>query len=137
MKQSGIIALFLIIFLLILAILGTFYWYKSYYLKPQTISQKPTVPAPTLNPNSHMFSIDFASCQPMTNQIDVALGSTTYQIVGKSGSNCLMNYGGEVENPRWDGKLPNHCKIPLSLGSKSFYAGNMGVDFTSISKYCS
>jgi uncharacterized protein YxeA len=35
MKERGIIALFLIIALLIVAILGAFYLYKFHYLEPQ------------------------------------------------------------------------------------------------------
>ena len=38
-------------------------------------------------------SLNFAQCKPVTGGFSGALGSTTYQIVGKSRHGCVMLYG--------------------------------------------
>jgi len=106
---------------------------------PSNLSPKSTAsPIPTLNEeqNSGEITIDFEHCAPETRGVAVAFGSTTYKIVGKVEGDCLMEYGGEVENPLWDGFLDKHCKVPVSLGKQRFSRNNEGVNFYSLEPYC-
>src|SRR5258705_12811806 len=61
-------------------------------------------------------AIDFKQCKPHRERVYVDFGSTTYEIVGPRAGVCVMRYGGEIENPKWDGSLPITCKIPRKLG---------------------
>lgn len=80
--------------------------------------------------------IDFESCYVGGERISVPFGSTTIKIIGKTGENCTIVYGGEVENPDWDGRLPNTCNIPTDLGKLDFEKTSYGVDLMPISNYC-
>jgi len=82
-------------------------------------------------------SIDFEKCEPDTTKIYVAFGSTTIEVERKREDYCILNYGGEIENPEWDGKLTTSCKVPLELKNQVFKKSNYGVDFSSIQQYCS
>ena len=91
----------------------------------------------TLRDNQDQVLIDFSKCKPDVRRFDVNFGSTTVEITGKENNICSLNYGGEVENPDWDGKLTSSCKIPASLGERHFRKGRYGVDLSAIRKYCS
>lgn len=80
--------------------------------------------------------IDFAACEPKEERVYVPFGSTTYQIVGPTDEGCLMRYGGEVENPSWDGFLDKTCVIPTTLGRQAFPKTSTSVDFSSLDPYC-
>jgi len=81
--------------------------------------------------------IDFEGCTPSGRiNVPVDLGSTTYEVIGKSQNGCEMKYGGEVENPRWDGFLDKSCVIPFSFGKRRFGQTQIGVDFSSLEPYC-
>jgi len=80
--------------------------------------------------------IDFAACEPKQERVYVPFGSTTYQIVGPSQHGCVMLYGGEVENPSWDGFLDKTCVVPTSLGRHAFAKIKTGVDFSAIEREC-
>ncbi len=43
-----------------------------------------------------------------------------------------MDWGGEVENPNWDGKLVNRCLVPLNLGKIDFEVSNYGINYSPI-----
>lgn len=96
----------------------------------------PTPPAPNADSYDDVV-IDFEACLPERRRIDVTYGSTTFEIVGKTEGGCLMRYGGEVENPNWDGSLNRTCMIPFRLGRQRFKKSAVGVDFSSIELYCS
>lgn len=94
---------------------------------------------PNINNNldeEKTIEINFNECQSDKKVIYVAFGSTTYEIVEKKGKNCLINYGGEIENPNWDGFLDTTCSVPAKLGIKKFNVTQTGVDFLPIKKYC-
>lgn len=98
-----------------------------------------TNPSPTpVDTNSSMdVVIDFESCAPRERStVYVDFGSTTYEIIGKSESGCVMKYGGEVENPRWDGFLDKTCTVPFKLGTQRFRRTQVGVDFSTLEEYC-
>jgi hypothetical protein len=83
-----------------------------------------------------IIEINFDECKSDKKVIYVAFGSATYEIVEKKGKNCLINYGGEIENPNWDGFLSTTCSVPTKLGIKKFNITQTGVDFSAIKKYC-
>ena len=86
--------------------------------------------------NGGLVRIDFGKCIPDKKRVDTSFGSTTYQILGDASNGCLMKYGGEAENPDWNGFLSKTCHIPFSLGNMSFKRNDTGVDFTQIEKFC-
>lgn len=90
----------------------------------------------TLQSSEDQVSIDFSKCTPDVRRFYVAFGSTTVEITGEDSNYCLLNYGGEVENPEWNGKLTTSCKVPMSLGLQKFKEGQNGVDLSAIQKYC-
>lgn len=85
---------------------------------------------------SETLTVDFSVCQVGRKSVDVAFGSTTYEIIGKKSNTCEINYGGEVENPNWDGKLNTNCLVPTTLGKVKFGTTQYGVDFLPIKNYC-
>lgn len=95
-----------------------------------------TVSAQPIDDRDVPVEIDVAACEPKQERVYVAFGSTTYQIVGPSRQGCVLLYGGEVENPSWDGFLNKTCVVPTSLGRYSFTKTKTGVDFSAIEKYC-
>src|SRR3989344_9026618 len=86
----------------------------------------------TIKQDDELITIDFSQCTQDRVRIDVGFGSTTIVIGGKKGSNCKVNYGGEIENPNWDGSLPVTCEIPVNIGKISFSKTNYGVNFSPI-----
>lgn len=100
------------------------------YLKAEDMSN------PTIQKNGESVMFNFSLCKPEEKRFDVAFGSTTIQIVGKSDNLCVFKYGGEVENPKWDGKLDTTCEVPLNQGIATFNTTNTGIDFSSIKRYC-
>lgn len=87
--------------------------------------------------SANSIMIDFINCTPDRKRIDVDFGSTTYEIKGKSGDTCQMDYGGEVENPNGNESLTYTCNIPSAQGIKTFNKAAYGVDFSSLDSYCS
>lgn len=82
------------------------------------------------------LELNFLTCEPKQERVYVSLGSSAYQVQGKTGDFCVLRYGGEVENPNWDGKLTTECQIPTSVGLRQFPVKELGVDFSSIRQYC-
>jgi hypothetical protein len=95
-----------------------------------------TRPAPSSMDVSDTVEIDFGRCMPERRRIDVTYGSTTYEIVAKSGNKCVMKYGGESENPNGDGSPNKTCVVPTSLGKQQFKKTEVGVDFSPLEPYC-
>ena len=83
-----------------------------------------------------MVTIDFRACRHHGERVWTAEGSTTYLVLGVQGMACRMRYGGEVEDPRWDGRLPIVCLVPRRLGSIAFGISPYRVDFSPIGRYC-
>ena len=87
--------------------------------------------------NTDSITIDFKECKSCIEQVYVGFGSTTYVIINSQKTNyCEIKYGGEVENPNWDGALSSVCIIPKNLGNVAFEVTNYGVDFSPIRQYC-
>lgn len=91
----------------------------------------------TISEDGGLVTVDFSQCTQDRRRIDVTFGSTTIAVEGKRGSVCRIYYGGEVENPDWDGSLPGTCDVPTSLGKVSFSKTSYSVDLSAIQEYCS
>lgn len=106
----------------------------SFNLKP--VSTVLPTTSPTQDGDFGEVVIDFDRCAPETKGIAVAFGSTRYKVVSKTENGCLMEYGGEVEIPDWDGFLDKRCVVPFNLGKQRFGRTNEGVNFSSLEPYC-
>ena len=100
------------------------------YIKTEDMSN------PTMQKNGESVVINFSLCKPEKKHFDVAFGSTTIQILGITSKVCKLQYGGEVENPKWDGKLDTTCQVPINQGTLVFQIKNEGIDFSTIKQYC-
>ena len=100
------------------------------YLKAEDMSN------PTMQKNGNEIVINFSLCKPEKKRFDVAFGSTTIQILGITDKVCQLKYGGEVENPNWDGKLDTVCEVPTYLGVVGFQTNTTSIDFSAIKQYC-
>lgn len=103
---------------------------------PATSTQPDDLSINTISEVNTKILINFDICSPTIRRVSVAFGSTTIEIQGKEGDFCKLNYGGEVENPNWDGKLLNKCEVPTSLKLITFTKSNYGVDLSQIQQYC-
>lgn len=122
------------ILLLLTIVVGWFVWVHERAMDDE---DAPLEASSSLESQDDAVLIDFASCAPGMRRFDVAFGSTTIQIKGKEKDACVILYGGEVENPNWDGKLDTTCKVPVSLGQATFAKGSAGIDLSVIDEYCS
>jgi len=115
-----------------------FFWWQRYQAVPSFTQSNPNYDETTrtIKQKDSTVSIDFEQCTEDRRRIDVAFGSTTIGVLGKDNGNCILVYGGEVENPNWDGVLGNRCSVPTTLGKLSFEAGAYGIDLSIISQYC-
>lgn len=100
------------------------------------VSSQPNTQSVTISEDNDKIDINFDQCSPITRRINVAFGSTTIKIQGKDGDICELYYGGEVENPNWDGKLPNKCRVPTNSGTLTFAKSGYGVNLSAIQQYC-
>ena len=129
----------LVFFLLLIAV-GLSVWFLAN--NRLTSSRKKVDTAPDYSPTrtiqevGNTVVLNLEQCTPDVRRVDVAFGSTTLEIIGREGASCNLNYGGEVENPNWNGVLTNRCKIPQILKSVTFGKTNYGVDLSAIQKYC-
>ncbi|KKR91679.1 MAG: hypothetical protein A2071_09040 [Bacteroidetes bacterium GWC1_47_7] len=135
--EKKLFKLLLIITLLLVTIFGLLFIKDRYLTKGVKVSVQPDYsPGRTIQEVGQNVSVNFSQCTSDVRRIDVAFGSTTIEIQGKEGVNCKLNYGGEVENPNWDGKLQNKCRIPANLGTLTFAKSGYGVDLSAIQRYC-
>ncbi len=135
-----------IIFLIVAGIAGAFLYLRgsksvTSSIPPASVSDSPSVKADnlenrTIGEQGSKITVNFGQCLPDRRRIDTAFGSTTIMISGKSNDFCVLAYGGEVENPNWNGSLPFKCSVPASMGTAEFVKGTNGVDLGAIGKYC-
>ena len=126
--------IFIIIGILLFTCVLYFYKYsadRAIFIEPD-FSEKQTIKE--INDN---ISINFTTCSQDKKSKRFEFGSVTIAVLGKTGNLCHIRYGGEIENPNWDGALPVVCKVPQSLGVVEFNKNNFGLDFHAIEKYCS
>ena len=111
---------------------------ESFDLQVASPVATPLVPA-SFTEHNPTITIDFETCIPTRGGHGAEQGSTVYEVVGKTDDGCLMNYGGEQENPLWDHFLDNSCVVPFSVGKQKFLllkVGGVGIDFRPLNPYC-
>ncbi len=127
------------IFLLLIVVFGAVYLIQQKfsllpvedsYLKAEDLSNT------TIQKNGNTIIINFAKCIPDKKTFAFGFGSGTIQIVGFADDVCQIKYGGEIEDPKWDGKLNTTCGVPVNKGTLYFQTDNYSIDFSSIKKYC-
>lgn len=138
MRRKGF-TLILVIIIIVLVEIVSVYYYRT---KKENVSvnnleriQDDSITR-CLEKIGDKVSIDFENCKQCKDVEYVGFGSTHLELIGMLNGKCQMNWGGEIENPNWDGKLVNHCLIPSNLGKLEFDVSNYGVNFSSINKYC-
>jgi len=114
---------------------GTAIWYLSHN-PPRNNVKLDYSRNRTIQDAGNSVTINFRQCTADQRRIYVDFGSTFIQVIGEQKDGCLLRYGGEVENPNWNGELPFICRVPQSLGSISFRKFDYGVDLSAIQQYC-
>jgi hypothetical protein len=106
--------------------------------EPRPVSRESDEPTLQDSADGAFIIVDFELCASDKRRFDVDFGSTTVEVVGTvdDGDTCVVNLGGEIENPRWDGILDTHCEVPTSLGKIEFEKHIEGADYTEIQDYC-
>lgn len=122
--------------LLIVLFLFLLFKDRQEFVDQKTTAQVYDASNTTLQRIDNLIVIDFALCKPDRKRFSVSFGSTTIQIIGVKEGFCELKYGGEVENPKWDGKLPNFCRVPVSLGIVEFPTHQYGADYSAIGEFC-
>ena len=94
--------------------------------------------SPTFAKRAASIVIDVATCAKADPVRTYGpLGSTTYQVQGKKDALCLLDWGEEIEDPRWNGSLDHHCQVPVALGTvRLARIGRTGLDMAPLEKYC-
>lgn len=114
------------------------------------VAVRPSEPAPHFRPTTvadvssnrpikeagDTMALDFAKCTPDLFRTYLPMGSFTFEMAGTDGRNCLLNFGGEVEDPTWNGDLLTTCKVPASAGTVTLRRGETKVDTSPLDAYC-
>lgn len=82
------------------------------------------------------ITLDFSSCNSCQVNIPMAFGADGYQMKDLNDNQCVLSWGGEVENPDWNGEYKYRCRIDKNLGKMVFTVGLFGIDFSPIMEYC-
>ena len=90
-------------------------------LSATTTSVRPNMDAETRTLNDTV--VDFNTCLQDTRRYDERTGSTTVEVFGVVGSDCVIKFGSQQENPNNSGLLDTICYVPRSLGIDHRYAG--------------
>ena len=90
----------------------------------------------TLFKEGDYVKLNFSLCEKTEETFWVDFGSTVISVEGVQRDKCALKFGGEVENPNWNGVLNHACLVPLTEGMKSFKIMNTKVDLSPIARYC-
>jgi len=82
------------------------------------------------------ITIDFAKCSRGSDRVLFGLGSTHFAFEGIKNADCIFYYGGEIENPNWDGFLSHKCSVPTSLNEQTYSVTNYGIEMETLKPYC-
>jgi hypothetical protein len=80
--------------------------------------------------------LNVSSCEKGKDSAYFGSGHTEFLVKGKNDGRCTFEYGTQIENPSWDGKLDTECSVPIDQVI-SLTVGDQGIDFTQIKQYCS
>ncbi len=88
--------------------------------------------------------IDFRVCKTDAPTIEIryAMGHMVLKFLGLSGNNCHFQYGSELKNPSWDGKMVYDCLVPKMMrnayisGIGQYKITDTGIDMGEFKEYC-
>ena len=80
--------------------------------------------------------LDVYNCPMGEDALYFGEGHTEFRILGKQADKCVFDYGTEVENPRWDGKLATECSVVASFSQDLKVSKDFGIDFSPINSFC-
>ena len=83
------------------------------------------------------ITIDYSKCSKGSYTVYLGFGSTHFAFEGVKNDKCIFYYGGEIENPLWDGALPFRCSVSTSLGKKDYAVGDFSIQMEALDPYCS
>ena len=86
--------------------------------------------------NATSIVIDFSKCTRGSDTVYFGLGSAHFAFEGIEGGRCIFYYGGEIENPNWNGSLPFMCKVPTRLNKETYSVKDDGILLEKLEKYC-
>jgi hypothetical protein len=79
--------------------------------------------------------LDFAACATQKLHVDAGAGSISFEVMGKQGDQCLMNYDrGEAGS---SSATSASCQVPLKVGTVRLPKSATGVDVAVLQAYCS
>ncbi len=137
--QKGFAPIIILLVLLVLGgVIGISYYWRMFAIKDQSYPPESGSVDETIIDTPQAVIIDFGKCQVGWKRIWLPQGSITFAFWGASNGICTMKYGGEIENPQWDRRLPMTCKVPQSLGKISLNKGEGGFfpNTSLIKPYC-
>jgi hypothetical protein len=81
--------------------------------------------------------LDVDACLPGAGSVDVRLGKLNFEMRGRDGSDCQLDYGTNIEDSNPDGIWTASCRVPSKLGKVKLATRDDGADFSPIAAYCS
>jgi hypothetical protein len=81
--------------------------------------------------------LDVDACLPGAGSVDVRLGKLNFEMRGRDGSDCQLDYGTNIEDANPDGTWTATCRVPAKLGKVKLATRDDGADFSPIAAYCS
>jgi hypothetical protein len=93
-----------------------------------------TGPSARLTAAGDAVEIDFAGCAPGQQRLALAASTLTYDFLGKSGTDCIVDYGDDSSQP---GVVTMACRVPSSRGTVQFLVHDGKADMSGIADRCS
>ncbi|HEY7465162.1 MAG TPA: hypothetical protein VIB47_00560 [Dehalococcoidia bacterium] len=81
--------------------------------------------------------LDVDACLPGAGSVDVRLGKLNFEMRGRDGSDCQLDYGTNIEDANPDGIWTATCRVPSKLGRVKLATRDDGADFSPLDPYCS
>jgi hypothetical protein len=85
------------------------------------------------DPEQKALTVELARCGPDSRNLSWGLGSASVSVKGRRGSACLIEQTSELEG----GYIQSECRIPISVGALTIYAGTTDFYYSlNVSKNC-
>jgi hypothetical protein len=78
--------------------------------------------------------IDFAGCASGQQRFDLPAGTVTYDFLGLSSGDCIVDYGDDASAP---GAVTMACRVPSDRGTVQFLVHDGRADMSGIADRCS
>jgi hypothetical protein len=80
--------------------------------------------------------LDMDACLPGAGTVNVRLGTISFEMRGRDGSDCQLDYGTNIENANPEGLWTATCRVPSKLGKLKLATRDDGADFSRLDPYC-